>query len=775
VNDMQRIAFALAVAVQVAGCLPDPGKYDGILAAGADSALAGADASGDNAPAGIDAAQHITPTACLGASATEGGGKADTVHAARRTDAAFADGPGWVLAGTTWSKGAGKNDAWLARLDDAGKLTWQIALGTGNFEEGLGLAVVPATAAGGAGYAISGHTDCFGCGATAQVWRTDTAGKVLKTWSGPSKSSRQVAQWVEPTIGSAGLVVAGCTGGVQKFAVDWLTADAASATWSKTYSGDGESCVRGLAYAPAAGGTQEGLFLAGYSAGGRVARLGLDGTLLWNLEIPGAKAIFRDVLPLADGGALAVGQVTGSDGSLDLWTVRVDAGGKVVADTKTGGSGDDLGTAILGRGDGGWTVAGRTQLPGEDASDGWVVAYDAAGIKLWSHTVGGADSEELTAIAPGSTAAEVLVAGHTKSKGAGDWDAWWLQLQTCDDGNACTLDTCAGGSCLHQPVADGTPCGALGQCKTGACAPKPLQITWQEGENLPAGREAHAVCIADGHMYVVGGGPYLDTVVSAALDPQTGEPKGWATTAKLKTPLEMPAAWVAGGFLYVAGGIQGSTNDASAVRSTAVGKDGLLGGWGDQTAMPSALYAMAPALVGDRVYLVGGGASVWTGTVRYNSVGAGGTVGSQWKNATALPQPAGGGVGSALAIAGRIWLFGPAEGGSAGKQVRAAQMDADGSLGPWQPMGTLPAARRSRAVYLKGRVWIAGGSNDAGDLDSVLTAAVGVQLGPWDPDGKMPALPGLASFAAQTIGWKDWVYVVGGGADKTRVWRGKVQ
>lgn len=715
------------------------------------------------------------PSPCTSTDQVSGGAKADTIAVARRTAATFADGAGWTLVGTTWSKGGGKNDAWLLRLDDTGKLKWETTFGGANLEEAAGLAVLPASAAGGAGYAVSGLTDCLGCGATAQVWRTDPAGKLLKTWSGPSKSSRLAAQWIEPTLGASGLAVAGCTGGDAAFAVDWLTGDASSALWSKTFVGSSESCVRSLAYAASVDGGPEGILMAGIANGGRLARVGLDGSLHWNLELPASKGGFNGVLAMADGGAVAVGQVAGPDSSLDLWLVRVDAGGKIVANSKLGGPADDVGQAILGRDDGGFVVAGRTRLAGQDTADGWALAFDAGGTKLWSHTQGGADNDQWTAIAPGITPGQLLVAGHTQSKGAGDWDAWWLPLQSCDDGNACTLDSCAAGACSHLALPDATACGGTSACKAGICTPKPLKITWQEGENLPAGREKHAVCVANGRLYVLGGTTYLDTVLSAPLDPVSGEPKGWLTTAQLATPLELPAAWVAGGLLYVAGGIQGSSQDVSAVRSAPLGSNGALGAWSDQTAMPSKLYAIAPALAGSRVYLVGGGASSWTGIVRYNTIEAGGKVGSAWKDAKPLPQAAGGGVGSALPIAGRLWLFGPAEGGLPGKQVLAAKLQADGSLGDWLPMGTLPVGRQSRAVYLKGRVWIAGGSTATGDLESVLTAEVGDKLGPWDPDGKMPSLPGQAGFSAQTVGWKDWVYVVGGGGDKTKVWRGKVE
>ncbi|HEU5060216.1 MAG TPA: hypothetical protein VFU21_26975 [Kofleriaceae bacterium] len=39
---------------------------------------------------------------------------------------------------------------------------------------------------------------------------------------------------------------------------------------------------------------------------------------------------------------------------------------------------------------------------------------------------------------------------------------------SCDDFEDCTVDSCAGGECRNEPMADGTPCGGAGSCVSAA-------------------------------------------------------------------------------------------------------------------------------------------------------------------------------------------------------------------------------------------------------------------------------------------------------------------
>ncbi len=62
--------------------------------------------------------------------------------------------------------------------------------------------------------------------------------------------------------------------------------------------------------------------------------------------------------------------------------------------------------------------------------------------------------------------------------GAGSWADWQrdalvldCNISGCDDGNACTQDSCdtATGQCSHTNLADGTSCGTFAWCEAGVC------------------------------------------------------------------------------------------------------------------------------------------------------------------------------------------------------------------------------------------------------------------------------------------------------------------
>lgn len=52
-------------------------------------------------------------------------------------------------------------------------------------------------------------------------------------------------------------------------------------------------------------------------------------------------------------------------------------------------------------------------------------------------------------------------------------------IVSCDDFEDCTVDSCSGGECQHEPLEDGTPCGGAGSCvsaalcQSGACQGEP--------------------------------------------------------------------------------------------------------------------------------------------------------------------------------------------------------------------------------------------------------------------------------------------------------------
>ena len=81
--------------------------------------------------------------------------------------------------------------------------------------------------------------------------------------------------------------------------------------------------------------------------------------------------------------------------------------------------------------------------------------------------------------------------------------------KACDDGNACTKDTCDGnsGKCLYAVLADGTPCGGGATCKKGTCigatkvsvkAPD-VADAWLEKDNANYGSQGLLILAVSGN------------------------------------------------------------------------------------------------------------------------------------------------------------------------------------------------------------------------------------------------------------------------------------
>jgi hypothetical protein len=99
------------------------------------------------------------------------GGKNDDLF---RAVAVLPDG-GLALAGVTRSTGAGEEDAWLVRTDADGGVLWQRAFGSKQNDGALALAVLPT-----GGFALAGYRDSqLNEGAESWLLRTDDTGEVV--------------------------------------------------------------------------------------------------------------------------------------------------------------------------------------------------------------------------------------------------------------------------------------------------------------------------------------------------------------------------------------------------------------------------------------------------------------------------------------------------------------------------------------------------------------------------------------------------------------------
>ncbi len=151
---------------------------------------------------------------------------------------------GLVLIGSTKSKGAGGEDAWLVKTDTSGNLLWDKTYG-GDKSDGAFSAIVLAD-----GLAVLGATSSKGAGAN-DFWliRTDAVGNVLwdRTYGG---KNNELADGFSLAALADGFAMAGRTASKGAGGNDfWLvrTDLLGNAMWDKTFGGAGDDQTRALA------------------------------------------------------------------------------------------------------------------------------------------------------------------------------------------------------------------------------------------------------------------------------------------------------------------------------------------------------------------------------------------------------------------------------------------------------------------------------------------------------------------------------------------------
>lgn len=199
--------------------------------------------------------------------------------------------------------------------------------------------------------------------------------------------------------------------------------------WQKQYGGEAQDYAMDIQET-----VDQGFILTGQSGSGGsmwVIKLEENGEVSWQktysllMEARG-----NAIEPTNDGGYIVVGyggQIligTGDFVSL-LWLLRLDAEGSVIWQKSFGYLGES-GADVHQTSDGGFIVAGSTRSFGAGELDTWVLKLDGAGSVIWQKTYGGTGNDIATDVQ--EVEGKYLVSGSTRSFGAGGWDGWLLML-----------------------------------------------------------------------------------------------------------------------------------------------------------------------------------------------------------------------------------------------------------------------------------------------------------------------------------------------------------
>ncbi len=229
---------------------------------------------------------------------------------------------GYVIAGNTYSYGAGFSDVWLIKTDANGTTEWDETFGGSDYD--FGYSVVETSDGS---YVIAGSTYSYGVGATdAYLIKTDATGNQLWGWA-YGGSDYDYGRSVVKTP-------------------------------------DGGYAIAGSTYSYGAGSSDVWLI-----------KTDADGNMLWNKTFGGSSYdSSRSLAGTSDGGyAIAGSTYSYGAGSADVWLIKTDANGIKEWDETFGGSDEDHGYSVAQTSDGGYIITGTTFSYGAGSEDVWLI------------------------------------------------------------------------------------------------------------------------------------------------------------------------------------------------------------------------------------------------------------------------------------------------------------------------------------------------------------------------------------------------------------------
>ena len=155
----------------------------------------------------------------------------------------------------------------------------------------------------------------------------------------------------------------------------------------------------------------------------------VDQACTWERTLggPGADRAHA-IAPMPDDGMVVVGDTGWLSGPQSGWIVRLDRSGQPLWEKRVGGRDSDQIYAVAASSEGGVVAVGHSRSDGAGESDFWIVSLDGKGDVLWHRLYGGEANDRGRALAIDPTSGDLLVAGFTRSKGAGAGDGWLIRL-----------------------------------------------------------------------------------------------------------------------------------------------------------------------------------------------------------------------------------------------------------------------------------------------------------------------------------------------------------
>lgn len=321
----------------------------------------------------------------------------------------------------------------LASADASPDTLWTRTFGGGEYDWGWD---VQETSDG--GHIIVGDTRSFGSG-SSDIWliKTDNGGDPLwtRTFGGLGEEHGYSVRQTD----DEGYVIVGTTSSYGAGGYDiWLikTNSLGNPSWTKTFGGSAWDW--GWSVRPT---SDDGYILTGYtesygpgSSAVWLIKTDSAGDTLWTRTFGGSSSEWGEsVEQTTDGGYIIAGNTYSyGAGSSDVWLIKTDSLGASQWTRVVGGSNSDQARSVRQCANDTYIVAGHTRSYGAGSYDAWLIKTDSSGDTLWTKTFGGIDDDRGSSVRETADAGYVIV-GYTKSYGAGDYDVWLIKTDSVGD------------------------------------------------------------------------------------------------------------------------------------------------------------------------------------------------------------------------------------------------------------------------------------------------------------------------------------------------------
>jgi hypothetical protein len=283
---------------------------------------------------------------------------------------------GYIIAGFTHSFGAGSADAYLIKTDSLGDTLWTKTYGGADYDEAWSVDQLSDS-----GYIVAGKTYSFGAGdCDFYLIRTDANGDSIWTRAyGGLDDDRGLS--VQAGFESS-FIVGGYTNsfGSGLYDIYLVKVDLLGDTiWTRTYGGSEEE------YAYFVQNTSDtGYIVVGYSFNGGADicayKIGIKGNIVWSNIYGGSSTeIGWEVKETSDGGYIIIGSTNSyGAGSADVYLVRINSLGDTLWTKTVGGSLADAGVTVIQTADEGFLIAGYTDSYGSGSNDVYIIKTQPA-------------------------------------------------------------------------------------------------------------------------------------------------------------------------------------------------------------------------------------------------------------------------------------------------------------------------------------------------------------------------------------------------------------